>query len=79
MSSTQEIKNIINYIQPFYDELNSKYSKSYLSGSEWYVGDSLMNWWEKCNTIRYFDVHLRKLRLIVGLIIMYNENKLRSL
>ena len=64
-----EIENIIKDIQPHYTKLNSRYSKSYLSGSIWYVGDDLTIWWKRCNTIRYFRYHLNKLLVILEIII----------
>ena len=39
--STTNYKEILSDIQPLYDKLHSKFSKSYLQGSHWYIGDDL--------------------------------------
>ena len=63
------IKPILEKIQPQYDELNSRYSKSYLSGSIWYVGDDLLHWWTKeCNNIRYFEKNKEKVLVILNIL-----------
>lgn len=64
---------ILSDIQPFYDEITSKYSKSYLKGTYWYVGDSLNVWWDKCNNIRYFEQNKKKIIDILEVIL--NNNK----
>ena len=74
-SLTEYIEKTILKIQPYYDELNSNYSKSYLSGSCWYVGDNLMEWWKKCNNIRYFTENKKKLLLIVYILLEYKKSK----
>ena len=71
------IQNIIKTIQPYYNELNSKYSKSYLEGSIWYVGDDLLEWWKKSNNIRYYKKNITKLRSIVELLLIYKKNLLK--
>jgi len=60
----ESFENLIKELQPKYDKLNSNYSKSYLKGSIWYVGDDLMKWWNSCNNIRYFRKNKEKLYLI---------------
>jgi hypothetical protein len=67
------IKDIILNIQPLYDELNSKYSKSYLKGSIWYVGDDLTEWWNK-QSIRYYDKNIKTLMVIIDILIL-NKKK----
>jgi len=63
------IKPILQKIQPYYDDLNSRYSKSYLSGSIWYVGDDLMHWWtNECNNVRYFDKNKEKVGVIIEIL-----------
>ena len=65
MNSIDEIKIILTEIQPLYDKLNSKYSKSYLQGSLWYVGDDLLEFWRKCNNIRYYEENVNKIMIII--------------
>lgn len=72
--STDFIK-ILNDIQPLYTELNSGYSKSYLKGSSWYVGDDLQHWWKHCNNVRYFLKNREKLIEIIEILMVYKNNK----
>lgn len=74
-----DFNKILADIQPLYDELNSKYSKSYLQGSSWYVGDSLAEWWKYCNNIRYFNKNRKKLESIIETLLVYKNTKLYSL
>jgi hypothetical protein len=69
-----DFKEILNNIQPLYDEIRSKYSKSYLLGSYWYVGDDLNKWWENCNNIRYFERNRKKIIDILEIILINNKN-----
>ena len=55
---------LIKRIQPGYSLYISKFSKSYLKGSVWYVGDDLMEWWRKCNTVRYYEHFKNQLECI---------------
>jgi hypothetical protein len=71
----KEIENIILQLQPYYSELNSSYSKSYLKGSCWYVGENLLEWWKKSNTIRYYSESILKLKNICEMIIFDINNK----
>jgi len=48
-------EELIKKIQPKYTLYISKFSKSYLKGSLWYLGDDLMEWWRKSNTVRYYE------------------------
>jgi|LakMenEpi03Aug12_release.lakeMendotaPanAssembly.Ray.scaffolds.fasta_scaffold2162537_2 hypothetical protein len=48
---------LVSILNPYYKKLNSKYSKSYVSGSIWYVGDDLVEWWTK---ICIFSLYLKK-------------------
>lgn len=68
------IKKIILDIEPLYNELNKKYSKAYLSGSSWYVGDDLIYWWDNYN-IRYYSKKKEKLKQIIEILIIYQKNK----
>ena len=73
MSSIDEIKIILTEIQPLYDKLNSKYSKSYLQGSLWCVGDDLLEWWRKCNNIRYYEENVNKIMIIIEILTNLKE------
>lgn len=75
---TEYIEKSIIKIQPYYDDLNSNYSKSYLKGSAWYVGDNLMEWWNNCNNVRYFKENKEKLLFIIYIILEYKKNKLQN-
>jgi hypothetical protein len=70
-----DFNKILNDIQPLYDELNSRYSKSYLQGSSWYVGDDLHKWWKHCNNVRYFPENKQKLVHIIEILLIYKKNK----
>jgi hypothetical protein len=74
MLGNYDIKNIIETIQPFYEQLNVKYSKSYLKGSCWYVGDSLMEWWNKAS-IRNYQQNIRTLIGILDILILNKKNE----
>jgi hypothetical protein len=73
MNSIEKIKIILTEIQPLYDKLNSKYSKSYLQGSLWYVGDDLLEWWRKCNNVRYYEENINKIMIILKIIYNLKE------
>ena len=53
----------------------SNYSKSYLSGSPYYVGDNLLEWWETLNNIRYFTENKLKLLYIMYTLKIHFSNK----
>jgi hypothetical protein len=74
MTSTnvKEFENNLIKLQPYYDKLVNKFSKSYLSGSDWYVGDNLLLWWRNYN-VRYFQKKLQKLKDIVNVLIIEKE------
>ena len=72
---TTDFNKIISDIQPLYNELNSGYSKSYLQGSSWYVGNDLQNWWKHCNNVRYFLKNREKLIEIIEILMVYKNNK----
>jgi hypothetical protein len=63
-----QIEELCIKLQPYYDDLISKYSKSYLSGSIYYVGDNLLEWWQKANNIRYYEENKKKLETIIEII-----------
>ena len=75
MSYCKDIIETINIIQPFYEKLNSKYSKSYLSGSYWYVGDNLLEWWNKAS-IRNYEQNIKTLLGILNILILNKKNEL---
>lgn len=77
MEHEKKMEDIIKRIQPFYDEINSKYSKSYLSGSIWYVGPNIFEWWRTCNNVRYYIYNITKLRAILEIIMMNKRNQLK--
>ena len=79
VSPLKEIEDMINIVQPLYSEMNSKFSKSYLMGSMWYVGDDLLTWWRNCNNIRYYSNNIRKFMLIVGVIKIHCENQSKKI
>lgn len=59
-----DVNELIKKLQPQYTLFNSKFSKSYLRGSIWYVGDDLMEWWRNCNTVRYYEKYRMQLECI---------------
>ena len=73
-----DIRNIINEIQPHYERLNSRYSIAYLQGSDWYVGDDLVYWWDHCNNIGYYRYNITKLIHILYTIQKDLKNKKES-
>jgi len=52
-----KFSELVVVLNPYYKKLNSKYSKSYVSGSSWYVGDDLEEWWTK---VCIFSIYLKK-------------------
>jgi len=74
-----EVEDIIKDIQPHYTRLNSRYSKAYLKGSFWYVGDDLTKWWERSNTLRYYRYYVKKLLVIVELIMSDLNTQIKKL
>lgn len=60
----KEISKMLTEIQPLYTKLISNFSKSYLQGSEWYVGDDLNKWWVKQDKI-HFDQSRKKVEVIL--------------
>ena len=65
----QKIQKYLPLIQPYYDKLISRFSKSYLSGCEYYIGDNLLEWWNNYN-IRYYYQKKKKLAYIVQIILL---------
>lgn len=75
MSSSENIKNICIKAQPCYDDLISNYSCSYLSGSSFYIGKNLLEWWNSSNNIRYYKRNKNKLIYIINILKIHNKNK----
>lgn len=75
MNNNEIIETLIK-LQPFYDKLNSRFSKSYLKGSLWYVGDDLVYWWKNCNTVRYFEHNIKKIMFITEILKTDMENEI---
>lgn len=65
----KDIETLLQRIQPLYDNLNSNYSKSYLNGSVWYVGDNLIEWFHKQNNIRHFRKTKNKIKIILQILL----------
>lgn len=74
--NNEEIISTLVKIQPLYDKLNSRFSKSYLKGSLWYVGDDLVYWWNHCNTVRYFEHNVKKIMIITEILKTDMENEI---
>jgi hypothetical protein len=65
----QKIQKYLPLVQPYYNKLISSFSKSYLSGSEYYVGDNLLDWWNNYN-IRYYKKKKKKLEYVIEMILL---------
>ena len=74
-----EIIEMLKMIQPHYDKLNSKYSKSYLQGSIWYIGDNLLYWYERCDKIYNYRNNINKILVIVEIIMNDMKYELESI
>lgn len=74
-----EIRNILNKIQPYYSELCSQYSKSYLTGSLFYLGDDLIYWWDRCDKIRYYRKNIKKIMYVIYIIMTNKKNQKEQL
>ena len=70
----EENRNMLIDIQPRYTEFISRYSKSYLSGSLWYVGDDLIKWWDT-ESIRKFDKKMIIIKAIIEILLNDIKNK----
>lgn len=77
MRISNNIIQTINVIQPMYNELNSRYSNSYLRGSSWYVGDDLLEWWNKSNDT--YCVNIRFLISIIDILIINKNNEVNEI
>ena len=72
MKKDLDIQNYLQLLQPHYDALISRFSKSYLSGSDYYIGDNLLNWWNNYSVKRYNDKK-KKLEYIIEIILLDKE------
>jgi hypothetical protein len=66
-----DIEDAITKIQPYYTEYFSQFSKAYKSGSEYYVGENLLDWWNI--NIRFIHKNITKLSQIIELLIRYRD------
>ena len=76
--TTSDIKFNIMFYDIFYKDLIKNYSTTYLSGSFWYVGESLKEWWEKSGKIYTYEVNLRKLKAICEFLDTYLEKTYKN-
>ena len=72
-STHQKMQQYLPLLQPYYNNLISRFSKSYLSGSEYYVGDNLLEWWNNYN-IRYYKEKKKKLEYVIEMILLDNNS-----
>ena len=68
----KKMQKYLPLIQPYYDNLISGFSKSYLSGSNYYIGDNLLNWWNNYN-IRQYSEKKKKLEYVIEIILLDKE------
>ena len=59
----------LQLLQPYYDNLISRFSTSYLSGSDYYIGDNLLNWWNNYNVKQYTEKK-NKLKYVIEIILL---------
>lgn len=65
----KKMQKYLPLLQPYYDRLISRFSISYLSGSDYYVGDNLLNWWNNYNVKKYIEKK-KKLEYIIEIILL---------
>ena len=70
---SDKMEYYILQLQPSYHKLISSFSKAYLSGSSFYVGDNLLDWWNNYN-IRYYKKKKQKLEHIIEIIQLDKKN-----
>jgi hypothetical protein len=70
---SEKMEYYILQIQPYYDKLISSFSKAYVNGSSFYVGDNLLDWWNNYN-IRYYKKKKQKLEHIIEIIQLDKKN-----
>ena len=69
MKKDFDIQNYLQSLQPHYEELILRFSKSYLSGSDYYIGDNLLNWWNNYN-VKHYNDKKKKLEYIIEIILL---------
>jgi hypothetical protein len=69
----QKMQTYLPLVQPYYNNLISRFSKSYLSGSDYYIGDNLLEWWNNYN-IRYYKEKKKKLEYVIEIILLDKKN-----
>ena len=69
----QKMQKYLQILQPSYDRLISRFSKSYLSGSDYYIGDNLLNWWNNYN-VKLYNEKKKKLEYVIEIILLDKEN-----
>ena len=69
----KKIEGITN-LTPSYNKLISSFSKAYLSGSSFYVGDNLLDWWNNYS-VRHYEQKKKKLEHIIEIIDLHKNNK----
>jgi hypothetical protein len=65
----QKMQTYLPLVQPYYNNLISRFSKSYLSSSDYYIGDNLLEWWNNYN-IRYYKEKKQKLEYVIEMILL---------
>ena len=69
--------DLVKKCEPIYRKLHSSFSKSYLSGSDWYVGDSLSLWWSQRQLEPLkFKENKNKLEYICEIVLNYENDTL---
>lgn len=71
-----KMNTLVSLLNPYYKNLNSKYSNSYLSGSEWFVGEDLIIWWNTVSTISKYRIKKEKLRYIISILLASDKDKI---
>jgi len=73
MEKELNMQKYLQLLQPSYDRLISRFSKSYLSGSDYYIGDNLLNWWNNYN-VKLYNEKKKKLEYVIEIILLDKEN-----
>jgi len=73
MEKELNIQKYLQLLQPSYDRLISRFSKSYLSGTDYYIGDNLLNWWNNYN-VKLYNEKKKKLEYVIEIILLDKEN-----
>jgi len=73
MEKELNMQKYLQLLQPSYDRLISRFSKSYLSGTDYYIGDNLLNWWNNYN-VKLYNEKKKKLEYVIEIILLDKEN-----